>query len=147
MAKKAKNKKNTKKAVQTERQEEVIQEKEVIVEQATPEKETKKALKKETKKDKKNSKDKRHFWKDFKAELKKVVWPTPKQLVNNTMAVITIVLITTAVVIVLDLGFEAMNKYGINNIKRLVTSDENVTNSQTENTENNNSVDENTEEQ
>lgn len=147
MAKKAKNKKNTKKAVQTERQEEVIQEKEVIVEQATPEKEAKKAVKKETKKDKKNSKDKRHFWKDFKAELKKVVWPTPKQLVNNTMAVITIVLITTAVVIVLDLGFEAMNKYGINNIKKLVTSDENVTNSQTENTENNNSVDENMEEQ
>lgn len=147
MAKKAKNKKNTKKAVQTERQEEVIQEKEVIVEQATPEKETKKAVKKETKKDKKNSKDKRHFWKDFKAELKKVVWPTPKQLANNTMAVITIVLITTAVVIVLDLGFEAMNKYGINNIKKLVASDENVTNSQIENIENNNSVDENTEEQ
>ena len=28
----------------------------------------------------KNKKDNRHFFKDFKAELKKVIWPTPKQV-------------------------------------------------------------------
>ena len=40
------------------------------------------------KKDNKNeNKVKKHFFKDFKAELKKVIWPTPKQLVNNTVAV------------------------------------------------------------
>ena len=49
--------------------------------------------KKEIKTNKKeNSKNKKSFSKDFKAELKKVVWPTPKQLLNNTVAVITIVL-------------------------------------------------------
>ena len=44
------------------------------------------------KKDAKNNKDikKKHFFKDFKAELKKVIWPTPKQVLNNTIAVIVI---------------------------------------------------------
>ena len=30
----------------------------------------------------KETKNKKHFFKDFKAELKKVIWPTPKQLIN-----------------------------------------------------------------
>ncbi len=36
--------------------------------------------KKEAKSNKENFKNKKHFLKDFKAELKKVIWPTPKQL-------------------------------------------------------------------
>ena len=79
--------------------------------------------KKETKTNKKvNSKNKKSFVKDFKAELKKVIWPTPKQLLNNTIAVITIVLITAAIVFVLDLAFETLNKQGIDRIKEVVTS-------------------------
>ena len=35
------------------------------------------------KKNEKNIKDKTSFTKKFKAELKKVIWPTPKQLLNN----------------------------------------------------------------
>ena len=46
------------------------------------------------KKELKNQKDKTSFAKSFKAELKKVVWPTPKQLFNNTVAVLAIVIIT-----------------------------------------------------
>ena len=46
-----------------------------------------------SKNDKKEKKENKHFFKDFKAELKRVIWPTPKQLVNNTVAVIVIVLI------------------------------------------------------
>ena len=34
------------------------------------------------KKEVKNNKDKTSFTKSFKAELKKVIWPTPKQLFN-----------------------------------------------------------------
>ncbi len=71
----------------------------------------------------KNKKEKKHFFKDFKAELKKVIWPTPKQIVNNTIAVITIVIITAVIVLVLDLAFEALNTYGINKIRGLVSSD------------------------
>jgi len=69
---------------------------------------------------KKQNKDKKHFMKDFKAELKRVIWPTPKQLLNNTIAVITIVLVTAAIVFVLDLAFESINKYGIGKLKEMV---------------------------
>lgn len=86
-----------------------------------------------TKKDKKEKKDKKHFFKDFKAELKRVIWPTPKQLVNNTVAVITIVLITAIIVFVLDVIFESANNYGINKLKEIVDSH----NEQSENTNNN----------
>ena len=99
--------------------------------------------KKEAKTNKKeNNKNKKSFSKDFKAELKKVVWPTPKQLVNNTVAVITIVLVTAAIVFVLDLTFETLNKHGVNKIKEVVSAnntvtDDNTTSKQTtENTNN-----------
>ena len=95
---------------------------------------------KKEKKEVKNNKDKTSFMKSFKAELKKVNWPTPKKLFNNTVAVLTIVLITAVIVFVLDFAFESMNKYGINKVKEVVsnstsneTSDEN--NETSENTE------------
>ena len=65
----------------------------------------------------KDVKNKKHFWKDFKAELKKVIWPSPKQLSNKTFAVIVIVLITAALVFVLDLAFDLINEKGINKLK------------------------------
>ena len=65
----------------------------------------------------KDVKNKKHFWKDFKAELKKVIWPSPKQLSNKTFAVIVIVLITAAIVFVLDLAFDLLNEKGINKLK------------------------------
>lgn len=67
-----------------------------------------------------NKKEKKHFFKDFKAELKKVIWPTTKQLVNNTIAVITIVIIVAVIVFVLDVVFEKLNTNGINKLKSLV---------------------------
>ena len=86
--------------------------------------------KKEAKKE--NSKNKRSFFKDFKAELKKVSWPTPKQLVNNTVAVVTIVIITAVVVFLLDLVFETANKQGIDKIKEIVVENENDENTTSE---------------
>ena len=68
------------------------------------------------------SKDKKNFGKDFKAELKRVSWPSLKQLVNNTTAVVVIVIITAAIVFVLDLAFETLNKYGVGGLKAIVTS-------------------------
>ena len=66
---------------------------------------------------KKDNKNKRHFFKDFKAELKKVIWPTPKQLVKSTMAVVFIVVVTAVIVFVLDVVFETINSKGINALK------------------------------
>ena len=77
---------------------------------------------KKDKKEVKNSKDKTSFMKSFKAELKKVSWPTPKQLFNNTVAVLAIVLVTAVIVFVLDITFESINKYGINKIKENVSN-------------------------
>ena len=73
-------------------------------------------------KNNKDVKNKKHFFKDFKAELKKVIWPTPKQIVNNTIAVITIVIITAAIVFVLDLVFDMINEKGINRLKENIRS-------------------------
>ena len=69
---------------------------------------------------KKENKVKKHFFKDFKAELKKVIWPTPKQLANNTTAVVAIVLITAIIVFALDVVFDLGNKYGITHLQSIV---------------------------
>ena len=66
---------------------------------------------------KKDNKNKKHFFKDFKAELKKVIWPTPTQLVKSTMAVVFIVVVTAVIVFVLDVVFETINSKGINALK------------------------------
>ena len=70
----------------------------------------------------KNSKDKKSFFKSFKGELKKVSWPTPKQLVNNTAIVIGIVLLVAVIVFVLDVIFENLNNFGVERLKAIVTS-------------------------
>ena len=84
-------------------------------------------------KDAKNNKEvknKKHFFKDFKAELKKVIWPTPKQIVNSTIAVITIVLIAAVIVFGLDSIFNLFNEKVVNkfkaDIKNKVVVEENI---------------------
>ena len=88
----------------------------------------------------------RHFLKDFKAELKKVIWPTPKQVANNTTAVVTIVLITAIIVFVLDVAFEKLNTHGIDRLKTIVSKEENnsISNTVNGNTIENNQVNSNT---
>lgn len=95
-------------------------------------------------KESKNSKQKKSFFKDVKAELKKVTWPTTKQVVNNTVGVIVIVIITAIIVFLLDFTFNNFNEYVVNGIKTKISEIENKTNE--ENTLNANVVteDENT---
>ena len=45
------------------------------------------------------------YFKDTKSELKKVVWPSKKDVKTNTITVIAVVLIAAVVLIVLDLIF------------------------------------------
>ncbi|MDD3766387.1 MAG: preprotein translocase subunit SecE [Eubacteriales bacterium] len=45
------------------------------------------------------------YFKDVRAELKKVVWPTFKQIQNNTAIVIISLLLVGAMIWVIDLGF------------------------------------------
>lgn len=92
----------------------------------------------------KNNKKQKHFWKDFKAELKKVIWPTRSGVINNTIIVIVIVAIVTALCFVLDLAFEALNTYGINKLKTVVQNSVSNTVENTNIVENENIVGENT---
>ena len=82
-----------------------------------------------------NDKNERHFLKDVKAELKKVIWPTPKQLFKNTVAVVFIVIVTAAIVFVLDVAFDALNNFGINRLKSAIknstTTEQNITDNET----------------
>ena len=80
-----------------------------------------------------NKKQKGHFFKDMKAELKKVIWPTPKQTANNTLAVIGFTLAIALVVFVLDVCFDAINKNGVVALQEKIKSSYSVSNT-TENT-------------
>ena len=93
--------------------------KETVKKETVKKDSTKKAA---TKKDAAKKDNKKSFFKDFKAELKRVSWPTPKQLFNNTVAVITIVLVVCVIVFILDVIFEAVNTYGVEKLKAIVTS-------------------------
>ncbi len=45
------------------------------------------------------------FFKDIRTELKKVIWPSRKQLINSTISVLLICLLLGAVVWVSDVAF------------------------------------------
>ena len=84
---------------------------------------------------KKDSKEKKNssFLKDSKAELKKVTWPTPKQLASKTAIVIAIVLVIAIIVFVLDTAFDKgyefiVNKATKNNTSQTATEDANEVN-------------------
>ncbi len=73
----------------------------------------------------KNIKDKKQsnsYLKEMKTELKKVTWPTPKELFNNTVAVIAFVLVVAIIVFLLDLVFLNINKKGVSFINDKITS-------------------------
>ncbi len=46
------------------------------------------------------------FFKEVKSEMKKVVWPSRKQVVNNTLIVIAVVVIVGVVIAIFDTIFQ-----------------------------------------
>ena len=96
-------------------------------------------------------KQKNSYFKGMKQELKKVVWPTPKELVNNTVAVIAFVIIIGVIVFILDLCFDNINKYGITKLQEKVqssfkTTEDSENSAETESTEDTNETQQNSEE-
>lgn len=65
-----------------------------------------KADKKEPDKGKKEKKKRKNpivkWFREMRSELKKVVWPTRKQIINNTIIVLVIVVISSVVLFVID---------------------------------------------
>ena len=45
------------------------------------------------------------FFKDLKSEFKKIVWPTKKQVLNNTAVVLVVMLLVGICIWLLDYGF------------------------------------------
>ena len=69
-----------------------------------------------------SNKKKGRYFKDMKAELKKVVWPSPKQLATNTLAVIVFTLIIAVLVFVFDLCFDSISTKGVRPLQEKITS-------------------------
>ena len=84
----------------------------------------------------KEKKQKSNYFKEMRAELKKVVWPTPKELVNNTIAVIVFVLIIAIIVFIFDFCFDNLNKYGITKLQETVRASFETTDNSEESSEN-----------
>lgn len=60
------------------------------------------------------NKAKKGFFKNMKAELKKVIWPTGKQTVKSTFATISFVLLISAILIILNYVFDIADSYFLN---------------------------------
>ena len=65
----------------------------------------------------------KRFFKDFKGECKKIVWPDAKTVLKSTGVVILVVLIVGLVVFGIDTGLSA----GVNGLKGLATKDTETT--------------------
>ena len=62
----------------------------------------KSAVKKPVKKKKKGSNRIARWFREMRSELKKVVWPTPKQIVNNTGVALSVMVVAAIVVWAID---------------------------------------------
>jgi len=98
-------------------------------------------------KEKKENKQKSRFFKDMKAELKKVIWPTAKQTANNTVAVIAFTLVIALIVFVLDVVFDFANKKGVVALQEKVKSSYSANNTTEGSTNENANSEENSESQ
>lgn len=89
---------------------------------AVSEKEKKSAKKDSSKKDAVKAKDKKQggikkWFKDLKMELKKVVWPDRKTVVNNSIVVFAAMLGCAALTFLLDQGFLWLFQFAISGKK------------------------------
>ena len=75
------------------------------------------AVKKETGKKLTLGKRISKWWREMKSELKKVIWPTPKQTVNNT-AVALVVMFVSAIVV---WGFDEIAQLIVKAVTTLVS--------------------------
>ena len=76
--------------------------------EATTSEEPKKAEKKPAKKDKPSFGERvKKFWREYKSELKKVVWATREMTLKNTLIVAVAVVIVGACIGILDFAFSS----------------------------------------
>ena len=47
----------------------------------------------------------KNFFRDYKSEIRKIVWPTRAQVIKNTSIVVTVILFVGVIIGLLDFGF------------------------------------------
>ncbi len=57
------------------------------------------------------------WFRDLKSELKKVVWPTKKQVINNTLVALVVIFVSAVVV----WGFDTLAQEGVKALVSLVS--------------------------
>ena len=71
--------------------------------------EAKTSEKKPVKKDKPSFIERtKKFWREYRSELKKVVWSSREQTINNTLLVVVTVVVSGALIGVLDFAFSTL---------------------------------------
>ncbi len=55
------------------------------------------------------------FFRDLRGEFKKIVWPSKKQVINNTIVVIAAVIVVGVFIWAIDLGLAALVKLFLGN--------------------------------
>ncbi|MCL2099038.1 MAG: preprotein translocase subunit SecE [Oscillospiraceae bacterium] len=60
----------------------------------------------------------KRFFRDYKSEMKKVVWPTRQQLIKNTAVVLVVIIFMAVIVGILDFAFGSGIR-GLANVKSL----------------------------
>lgn len=73
------------------------------------------------KKQQKSDTNKRWF-KEFRAELKKIIWPSRSELLENSIVVISMVVVVAVIIFVLDLAFKSLNGLEVEGAKKLKNS-------------------------
>jgi preprotein translocase subunit SecE len=78
------------------------------VKELVQEKETKEVKQQKNVKTPKQKKDLFRFFKEVKGELKKVIWPDRKQLINNTITVLMACFVVGLLIWIADIGLKAV---------------------------------------
>ena len=95
--------------------------------------------KKPAKKEQKNDSNNKKWFKEFKNELKKIIWPSKRELLENSAVVISMVVIVAVIIFVLDLAFKSLNDVSVEAAKSIkgevtVSSNEITESNETEST-------------
>ena len=137
-------KKQSKKKTSNKKIEEIEEIKEEVTEEVEPEEieeaeevKEEKPTKKKRNDSKKNkdadkkakSENKSHWFKDFKGEIKKIVWPSGKRLFDNVVVVLSMVIVVTLIIFLLDLGLKQLSNLEVNGVNELKTKVANELNS------------------
>ncbi len=57
------------------------------------------------------------FFKETKAEMKKVTWPGKKQLIHNTLIILVFIVITCIILSIFDVAFTSLLDIIVNTLK------------------------------